>query len=276
MSRKIVVRISLLAALAAMIGAAIASAGRSPAVPQLPSNPPTSVSKQPVVVELFTSEGCNTCPPADALLKRLSQDQPVPGTEIIALEEHVDYWNRLGWVDPYSSHDFSKRQEEYAAAFRNNGVYTPQMIVDGATEFTGSRERDADAAIKRAATHPKLTLALTPAADGSKTASIFEIRLTDVPNALRGKNLQLWVAVTETGLESNVTAGENSGQKLQHADVVRTLLLVDGFRNQVGDTARVRVPMKPEWKSANLRIVAFVVDQGSHHIVGAVRANPHA
>src|ERR1700679_1178000 len=92
----------------------------------------------PVIVELFTSEGCSSCPAADSLLARLEQAEPVPGAPVGAIEEHVDYWNQLGWTDPFSSPQFRARQNDYAVAFHANNIYTPQMVVNGQTEFVGS------------------------------------------------------------------------------------------------------------------------------------------
>src|ERR1700682_6218352 len=109
----------------------------------------------PVVLELFTSEGCSSCPPADALLARLEGQQPGAGAEIIALEEHVEYWAHQGWVDPFSSGQWTQRQEAYASGFGTHSVYTPELVVNGRSGFVGSHEGDAYRAVAGAAAPPR-------------------------------------------------------------------------------------------------------------------------
>jgi hypothetical protein len=227
-----------------------------------------STAKQPIIVELFTSEGCSSCPPADALLERLSEDQPFDGIEIIALEEHVDYWNNLGWADPFSSPDFSRRQEGYATTLPDGGVYTPQMIVDGRAQFIGGRNNEVRDQIRSAASHPKSRLLLTPISSNKPRTRSFELRLDPSSPALNSSSLNLWVAITEKNLHSEVTAGENSGHTLRHAPVVRQLRKLQSAPSPF-TPLHLTIDLRENWNPSNLTIVAFLAHPRSRQIQAA-------
>lgn len=228
---------------------------------------------RPVIVELFTSEGCSTCPPADALLAGLEARQPVVGAYVIALEEHVDYWNQQGWIDPYSSIEWTLRQQEYIAKFRENGVYTPQMIVDGQRQFVGSRELEAEQAIQESANRVKTDVAVTaqePASDGTQQ---FNVRVGKLIGNTDRDTAETWLAVTEKSLESAVRGGENGGRHLHHASVLRMLRKIGaataGGESSLAFEASPRVKFKPAWKRQNLRVVVFVQEKKTWRILGA-------
>jgi hypothetical protein len=232
------------------------------------SGPDSKPARQVVVVELFTSEGCSSCPPADSLLKELSETQPVAGVQVLALEEHVDYWNQLGWADPFSSNQYSLRQSQYATFFKGSGVYTPQMVVDGAKEFVGSRGREARATIEEAARQIKTPIGLkevTAARPGST-----EIQIAIPASAVDGgKQGEVWLAVTESDLHSDVKAGENSGETLQHAPVVRELRKLQDFQTQDGASLQSSIELDKKWKRENVAIVVFLAEKRTGKIFGA-------
>jgi hypothetical protein len=229
----------------------------------------TATAKQPVIVELFTSEGCSSCPPADSLLKKLSEDQPFDGIEIIALEEHVDYWNHDGWFDPFSSSEFTSRQEDYSKVLPKGGVYTPQMVVDGRTQFVGNRTHEARDQIRWAAAHPKARLLLTAVQSPKARTHAFEMRLDPSSTALADSRLDFYVAITEKGLSSNVKAGENSGETLEHSPVVRQLKKLHPVALPLSGPVNFSVDLHDNWLVYNITVVVFLADPHSHEILAA-------
>ena len=240
-----------------------------------PQNRPTesngASTRVPVVLELFTSEGCSTCPPADALLAKLEQQQPVSGAEVIALEEHVDYWDQQGWVDPFSSMQWTLRQKAYANGFGDRDVYTPELVIDGRTVFVGSHEGDAYRAIAKATSQPRTEVGVLLLKAGQRDRERLKVQVGKLQGAQEGDTAEVWVAITETALHSSVTAGENSGRDLHHAGVARWL-------HKVGTTDRSAAPsfsgesdvkLDSKWKRSNLRVIAFVQEKRSRHILGA-------
>jgi hypothetical protein len=219
----------------------------------------------PVLVELFTSEGCLSCPPADALLTRLGRTQPVHGADIIALEEHVDYWDSLGWKDPFSSVAATARQNEYGQAFGGRQVYTPQMVVDGRTEFVGSSDMDALRAIRLASKEPKTAMQLS-----WEAGETLSIHVDPLGGTAHKDGQQLILVVAENMLHSMVKRGENSGRALEHNGVVRQLIPVGRIdTTPAGFSSKVAVHLNHEWNRANLRAVVFVQERDSRHVLAA-------
>jgi hypothetical protein len=225
-----------------------------------------------VIVELFTSEGCSSCPPADALLKKLSEESSAPGVQIIALEEHVDYWDHLGWKDPFSSSTFTERQNDYARKFGNSGTYTPQMIVDGQMEVVGSRSREAREIIQKAAAQPKLAIELSTVASSGAGNVSFDLKITNLSALPNGKAAELWIAITEKNLQSDVKAGENSGERLQHAAIVRSIRKSGTFQGPADYSAHTNLKLDQIWQRNNLSFVVFAVEKNSRKIIGAAFA----
>ena len=223
-------------------------------------------ARVPVVVELFTSEGCSSCPPADQILKQFIATQPVETALVIGLSEHVDYWDRLGWKDPFSAPRFSRRQSDYAANAGGDNIYTPQMIVDGGVPFVGSDRAAALEAIRKAAALPKRPIAL---AWSMSQPDWLEI---DVPPGTEHRASHVLLAVTEDGLSTRVTRGENSGHTLAHDGVVRRLVELGQTDGTGVYHATVPVPFGAAANRANARIVVFTQRAGDRiTAVGVIR-----
>jgi hypothetical protein len=227
-------------------------------------------ARMPVLVELFTSEGCSSCPPADRVLARLAASQPIAGAEVIPLSFHVDYWNYLGWADPFSSPQFSERQGEYARAYGKEGVFTPQMIVDGLREFPGGNSGLADESIAAAAKRAKAPVSLDRERPNAAGEVALGVRVEGLPKIERGEAAFVLLAVTESGLSADVRRGENAGRRLGHVGVVRRLTTLGPVSAEGGEfRARATVKVERNWRRENLRAVVFAQERGSRRILAA-------
>ncbi len=189
----------------------------------------------PVVVALYTSEGCSSCPPADALLTRLERSQPVAGARIVPLEIHVDYWDAIGWKDPFSSADFTARQTVYARSHGSNHLYTPEAVVDGAVDVVGSDEDGLKKLVAEAARRPKVPLRASLGGKGL---------LLDVPAFPATAAATVRVAWVQPQASVAVPRGENGGRTLEHTAVVRQLVTL-GTVAPAGGHLETTVPADP-------------------------------
>ena len=221
----------------------------------------------PVLVELFTSEGCSSCPPADKFLQDMDRLQPVPGARLIVLSEHVDYWNHDGWKDPFSSHLLTERQNSYAAHFGLSSPYTPQMIVDGSEELVGNSPQGAKPILEKALTSNKIEVRVSSVTlDGTTLRARVD---ADALPEHGPSHAEVFVVVALNHAESQVLAGENGGHRLTHVGVVRSLTMIGKVDAKKSFGADIRLPVNPSDDPANLRVIAFVQASGPGKVLGA-------
>jgi len=226
-------------------------------------------SRTPVLVELFTSEGCSSCPPADALLARLQRDQPVPAAQILVLEEHVDYWDSLGWHDRFSSYRLTERQSAYVQHLHLDSPYTPQMVVDGADQFTGNDSTRALRSIAQAArtAKPVLTLSKPTTNSGRISASVSATSTTNLPKS------DLYAALVQTAATTQVGRGENGGRTLHHVSILRALQKI-GPSTSLTSPISFSLDAPKDVSPADLRVMVFAQQPGPGAIVAAVLSQP--
>jgi hypothetical protein len=240
----------------------------------------------PILVELFTSEGCSDCPPADGVLEKLIATQPIAGVEVIGLGQHVDYWDQLGWKDRFSSAALTNRQRIYSVRFNLESIYTPQIVVDGRAQVVGSDGKAAAQAIARAlaAKHGLVRIDIDSdvgrpfegrrddagdrksAGDPKRVA--LRVTVSDLPQLGRGDRADIIVAITEDHLRSRVTRGENHGRTLTHAAVVRSMTTI-GQATEGAGSARAEIPIAADWQRDQLKVVAFVQEQRGRAILAS-------
>ena len=220
----------------------------------------------PVLLELFTSEGCSSCPPADRLLEALDR-QPVADADLIVLSEHVDYWNYLGWRDPYSSPAFSARQQKYAERL-GTSVYTPQLVIDGHLQATGSDQHEVTDAIGRAVHDAKLPISVRAIRSGSGAS-------VHVDGNSFGKSVDLYLAIAADHMSSHVLRGENGGRTLTHVAVAQSIVKVgkwegSGLAGRDVPLTAKQIPA-PE-QAGGTRVIAILQDPQTGRILGVAQA----
>jgi hypothetical protein len=233
------------------------------AAPRLAAAQSADPARRPVLVELFTSEGCSSCPPADDLLTRLDTEQFVPGAQAIVLSEHVTYWNREGWIDPFSLDDVTERQQVYGEQFGINSVYTPQAVIDGAAQVEGADGPGLIQAIRKAAATPTVDLAIGDA-ELSGAAVHFKAQVAAGASA-QASGGKLMAALAVDTAQVSVKSGENAGHTLRHVAVVRSIRDM-GKGSLDGRALALKLP--GQTPPGPLRLVVFVTDRHSGHVIG--------
>lgn len=225
------------------------------------------VTQQPhsvVVVELFTSEGCSSCPPADALLRQVHLKQTPQQQLILGISEHVTYWDRLGWKDPYSLNVFTERQNQYASRFGLDGPYTPQMVVNGRNQFVGSDAQALQQALLRNAQGPHTALHIV---SSTRSGKEWDVAFTVAPSS---KPLDIYAVFTDDSDRTDVPRGENAGRSLMHISVARSLMRVAQVAAGTQHSQSIHLPMPFQaGEGKGHHLILFAQEQHQEAIVGA-------
>jgi hypothetical protein len=227
----------------------------------------------PVLVELFTSEGCSSCPPADAFIERLDASQPVAGEQLIVLSEHVDYWDHDGWKDPNSSSANTERQITYVRALKLKEPYTPQIIVDGTNELRANDQEQAVKVFKEAGTGPEVQVRIADVTFDAGNPSVLKTRIEADGNSDK-HNADVYVAVALNRVESQVLHGENGGRQLTHVAVLQQLTKIGKLQKGKSFAETVQLKLKSGTYLKNVRVVAFVQESGPGEVLGAAVRKP--
>jgi hypothetical protein len=223
----------------------------------LPGQGQTTARPHAVLVELFTSEGCSSCPPADALLRELNGTTTGSGQLVVGISEHVTYWNSLGWTDPFSAAVYTDRQNSYGSRFHLDSVYTPQMVVNGEQQVLGS-DRNAVLRAVRETDHPGPVSVRIVSVAGRDNSLVVTYSIHGNPP---GHSAELFAIITDDVAQSSVLRGENSGHKLAHVSVARSFTRIASVKDAATENT-VRLPLDNGPHSSARHLVLFV--QSSH------------
>ena len=242
----------------------IAAPSRTPAPPRRADG-----RKSTVTLELFTSQGCSSCPPADHLLSALNHEQKTDGT-VIPLSYHVDYWDHLGWSDPFSSASWTRRQNEYARVMRSSQVYTPQLVINGTAQMVGSDEGRVRREIARQQQQADRGMVVLDRVQPESNALSVDLHAILDAADVAGHTAQVLVVLFENDVTTAVASGENSGRRLTNDAIVRWQAPVLKLRGGAGEgKTSVRVPLQASWRAGHLGVAAFIQDSSSYAIYAA-------
>jgi len=228
----------------------------------------TAASAHPVVIELFTSEGCSSCPPADVILEKLDSFQPIAGAQLIVLSEHVTYWDQLGWKDPNSAQMFTDRQNAYESQLGLKEPYTPQMIVDGTDVVNIDAIAKLEGVLNKAKDEPKVGVRLGAVTIDPSNPAVLRAHVEADVNSAK-HNAEVYLAVALDRVESQVLRGENGGKHLVHVAVAQQLTRVGKLPKGKNFAQDVELKLKPGEDPKNLRVIAFVQESGPGKLLGA-------
>jgi hypothetical protein len=226
-------------------------------------------SGTPILVELFTSEGCSSCPPADELLAKMDALQPIPGAQLIVLSEHVDYWNHDGWTDPFSSASMTERQTDYVRMLGLKSPFTPQMLVDGTNELQIQDPQNTLKVLQQAAASPKIPLRLNSVTVDTGSPLNIQGHAAADANSLKHK-ADVFVAIALDHAESQVSRGENSGRHLAYVAVVTQIAKIGKLEPGKPFDQDFHLKLRlPATDSTGIRIVVFAQESGPGKILAA-------
>jgi hypothetical protein len=221
-------------------------------------------AQKTVLVELFTSEGCSSCPPADALLKLVNGSQTNGGQLVVGISEHVTYWNSLGWADPYSSSAYTERQNAYSERFHLEGPYTPQMVINGAEQIVGSdRAALLQAVEKEDSEGPRMSLRIVSLSVAANTLTVNLATSGDVPK----QGADLMAVLADDSDRSNVLRGENSGRLLAHVAVARSITRVAKLKTAGDLTVQIPIPASFQATQGH-HLILFAQTPGNGRVLG--------
>jgi hypothetical protein len=233
-----------------------------------PSAPTSSSDLHPVLIELFTSEGCSSCPPADIILQRLDDYQPIAGAQLIVLSEHVTYWDHDGWKDPNSSPALTDRQSSYEAALGEKESFTPQFVVDGNHEVHIEHIEQMEDVLNKAKDEPTIPIQIADVKVDPADPTILRAHIDTDANSEKHA-ADIYVAVALNRVESQVLKGENGGKHLVHVAVVQQLTKIGKLPQGKAFAQDVQLKLKPGTDLKNVRLVAFLQESGPGKMLGA-------